>query len=520
MPGAASPRTKTLRSVPGVEIFATGTFNGETWTLSDLAEIARNFNELGPHGKDLLKPPVVLGHEEDQEFLERTDIPAAGWPSRVWVKAYRDDATGRMEGILKADFGEVPEEIAKLVDARAYRKVSSEIYDDFTDDFGVGHGKALRRVSLLGGEIPKVKRLADIPLSRFGERGSGLGSRRASSGFRFTHATKSPRGGTTFCFSEVVSMDRTAAIAAIKAAMPNMDQVILDGMSDEQLIALASNLPAPSALSAPNPDAAGDTAMMADMPATREDLIAAIVALGQDPAALEAMDDAGLQSLWMELTGGTEAVTPAAPPETALAETPRGTTGGGARQSAPSGRQPQKVTLQFAERYAADTLRKAQATNAALSAANRQLATRQVEQKRQTVKAFTEQLVSEGRIRPVDVPAYTTALMCLDDTRPVHKFAENGRTTMVSAFEAKKRELAKLPVVIHFGEKIPGGAGGKPDASAETEKVRRFAESAPMADALKTTGKKPEQYVHAFTERLKKDPGFTAAKYGVPDEYS
>lgn len=514
MPGATSPRTKPLRSVPGVEIFATGTFNGETWTLSDLAEIARNFNELGPHGKDLLKPPVVLGHEENQEFLERTDIPAAGWPSRVWVKAYRDDATGRMEGILKADFGEVPEEIAKLVDARAYRKVSSEIYDDFTDDFGISHGKALRRVSLLGGWIPKVKRLADIPLSRFGERGSGLGSRRAS--IRFTHTTKSPRGGTTFCFSEVVSMDRTAAIAAIKAAMPNMDQVVLDGMSDEQLIALASNLPAPAA---PVETPPMDTAMMADMPATREDLIAALVALGQDAAALEAMDDAGLQSLWMELTGGT--ASPPTPPETQLAETPRGTTGGGTRQPAPSGRQPQKVTLQFAERYAADTLRKAQATNAALAAANRQLATRQTEQKRQTIKAFTEQLVTEGRIRPVDVPAYTTALMYLDDTRPVHKFSDSatGRTTMASAFEAKKRELAKLPVVIHFGEKLAGG-GSKPDASIETEKVRRFAESSIMATALKASGKKPENYVHAFSERLKKDPGFTAAQYGVPAEYS
>lgn len=192
-------RGQSLATVPGVEIFATGEFNGERWTLRDLAEIARNFNELGPSRKNLLKAPVVLGHEETQEFLERTDLPAAGWPSRVWVKPYRDPRTGAVEGILKADFAEVPAQIAGLINSRAYRKVSAEIYDDFRDDFGHSHGKALRRVSLLGGEIPKVKRLADIPLARFSESPA----RRA--GIRLVQSTRSPQRGTVFCFSEISS---------------------------------------------------------------------------------------------------------------------------------------------------------------------------------------------------------------------------------------------------------------------------------------------------------------------------
>jgi hypothetical protein len=52
----------------------------------------------------------------------------------------------------------------KAIDTKAYRKVSAEIYDNFEDQ-GVDYGMALRRLALLGGEIPQVKALADLPMT-------------------------------------------------------------------------------------------------------------------------------------------------------------------------------------------------------------------------------------------------------------------------------------------------------------------------------------------------------------------
>lgn len=302
-------------------------------------------------------------------------------------------------------------------------------------------------------------------------------------------------------------MDRTAAIAAIKATMPNIDQTVLDGMTDDQLVALASNLPAASAPA---------DAMMADAPATREELIAVLVSLGQDAAALEGMDDAALQAKWLELTGGQVSMSDAgggASRGTVIAPAPVRPTPAGN-----GGRQPQKVTLQFAERQAQQTLARTQALNAKLTAEERKVADRLVELKRKEVSKFCEQLVGEGRIRPVDVAVYSLALMSMDDEKATHKFSESGKTEMVTPFIAKQRELLKLPVVIKFGEKL-GGKPGQVDDSIETERVRRFAESDIMAPALKAAGKKPEQYVHSFSERRKKDPTYTAAKHGVPEEY-
>jgi len=144
-----------MHTIAGVEIFAAGTHGGREYTEEDLDVVIRNFAELSTGDSPVLQPPVVLGHEEDQSLLARSDLPAAGWVKRL----YRDGP------LLRADLGEVPEEIARLIDQRAYRKVSAELYDDFTHD-GKRFGPVLRRVALLGGSVPAIKSLADIPRAR------------------------------------------------------------------------------------------------------------------------------------------------------------------------------------------------------------------------------------------------------------------------------------------------------------------------------------------------------------------
>jgi hypothetical protein len=194
----ATPARARARRCEGVEVFKAGRYRGKRYSLRDLDDIIRNFDELGPAGLDLLQPPAVLGHEERQEFLERTDLPAAGWVKRLW----RDGPT------LMADIGGVPNDIADAIDRRLYRKVSAEIYDDFLDDDGVGHGKALRRIGILGGEIPQVKSLADIPFTTpdYGDEPTSTPVRRTRRGAaRSLKAAgmSELRGGVTVCFCEV-----------------------------------------------------------------------------------------------------------------------------------------------------------------------------------------------------------------------------------------------------------------------------------------------------------------------------
>ena len=80
----ATPR---MAKIHGLEIFATGEHKDKDFTDEDLDEIVDNFNKLGPGGKNILQPPAVLGHEENQELLDRSDLPAAGWPKRSCAKA-------------------------------------------------------------------------------------------------------------------------------------------------------------------------------------------------------------------------------------------------------------------------------------------------------------------------------------------------------------------------------------------------------------------------------------------------
>lgn len=537
-------QTQPLATCKGVEIFASGTFRGKSYGVADLEEIARNFSELGPSGKALIHPPVVLGHEETQEFLEKTDLPAAAWPSRVWLKKYHDKTSGKQEAILYADLVGVPPVIAKLINSRAYRKVSPEIYDDFEDDFGNHYGMALRRIALLGGEIPQVKRLADIPLARFSERRTAAHNLLTLLGNRVEHppvllrligATHNTKRGTFSVFAEVGTMDRAALIQKLLAAMPTLAQTVIDTMTDEQLSAMVAALPAPVAPVVEPP------MMMADLP--REDMIADLVAAGQDPAVLEAKTDEELKALYDEMIGtattyaemtrdemiaqltaeGKDPQTLAAlsdeelkamiePSAAPMAEI-------GAKRVPPQQpRQqprpnPKKVTLQYAEQ----TFAEAAKLRREIAVERLKLAKQRRENKRNAAEAFCERLVLAGQIRPVDVPAYTAVLVACDDQKPAVKFSDNGKTEFLSAFEAKKRTLAKLPVVLHFGEKIKSGIGS--DESAETNKVRRFAESDILRPALAASGKKPASYVDTFVAARKKNPELTAAAFGVPAEY-
>lgn len=142
-PTKIEPAKVELAEMTDIEVFEAGTYRGKTYTDADLDTILRNFNDF----KDEIKPVAILGHDEDQELLKKSGLPAAGWMESVKKVGTK----------LLATFKDVPKVIADLVARKAYKRISSEIYNDYS-----GKGLALRRVAILGGEIPEVKTLNDI----------------------------------------------------------------------------------------------------------------------------------------------------------------------------------------------------------------------------------------------------------------------------------------------------------------------------------------------------------------------
>jgi hypothetical protein len=159
----AALATPRLHQIPRVELFAVGVHRDQPYSAADLDLVVRNFHRFaGANGEAVglkINPPVCLGHSEEQALLEGSDLPAAGIVSNVW----------REGGKLLGSFRDVPDTIARLINQRAYRTVSAEFWPDLVDQ-GVSYGLTLRRVALLGGEVPQVKSLADLPLVVYADR--------------------------------------------------------------------------------------------------------------------------------------------------------------------------------------------------------------------------------------------------------------------------------------------------------------------------------------------------------------
>ena len=131
-----------LAEIRGLEVF-----DAAELPQYDVAEIARNFTAVENERGECIRPPLVIGHSEDQSILKDSGLPAAGWISSLRAVGTK----------LIAEVSEVPRLVAEAISRGAYRRVSAELYPDYK-----GLGQVLRRVALLGGAIPKVKTLQDV----------------------------------------------------------------------------------------------------------------------------------------------------------------------------------------------------------------------------------------------------------------------------------------------------------------------------------------------------------------------
>jgi hypothetical protein len=141
------PENKELKSKKNVEIFSSGVWNGDPYSNEDLDEMVRAFNETN----EFIKPHLKLGHNNEQKLLQIDGMPAAGW-----IGGLR-----RIDNKLIADFIDIPKKIFELLELKAYRKVSSEIYHNIKIN-GKPFKRMLSAVSLLGSDMPAVSNLNDI----------------------------------------------------------------------------------------------------------------------------------------------------------------------------------------------------------------------------------------------------------------------------------------------------------------------------------------------------------------------
>jgi hypothetical protein len=201
-----------LNAVP---IFACGSHRGKVYTRRDLDNMAENFDL----NRKRLKVPAVLGHDEEQVMLKGTGLPAAAWTDRVYRKGK----------ILYADFADVPSSVMRLLRGRVYRKVSAEVYDDPPD--GVqGKGKTLRRIAFLGGDIPQLKTLDDIPIPESHSENAYC----YRTNIRLCNIVRMPEGAYSV-FSEVESMNREEILKTL-ASMGMDVSSLTDVVPDQALM--------------------------------------------------------------------------------------------------------------------------------------------------------------------------------------------------------------------------------------------------------------------------------------------
>lgn len=136
-----------LKFIKGVEIFAAGEWNGDTYTTEDLDEMVRAFKETGKQWRPALK----LGHSDNQTLLQSDGLPAAGWVGNLYRKGKK----------LLADFIDIPEKVYEMLKNGSYKRVSSEVYWNAKVNGG-SYSRLLGAVALLGADMPAVTCLNDI----------------------------------------------------------------------------------------------------------------------------------------------------------------------------------------------------------------------------------------------------------------------------------------------------------------------------------------------------------------------
>lgn len=137
--------------INGLEIFASGSWNGDVYHDSDLDAMVSAFGKVG------FKPTGKLGHADGQDD-EETARKVFGAPAIGYVnKIYRNGKK------LMGDFTKVPRKVADLIKAGAYNRVSAEVFWNYRDEStNKTYPRVLKSVAFLGADVPAITSLKEI----------------------------------------------------------------------------------------------------------------------------------------------------------------------------------------------------------------------------------------------------------------------------------------------------------------------------------------------------------------------
>lgn len=478
-----------LKAIPGVEIFQSGEHNGSPWKAADLHDMARNAAILAAAG--VHKAPVGIGHKkqptpigETTSDFDDSSEPAFGQVPALAVE-FRDTHDEAAVPTLTGAFEDVPEYIESLIRNGSYRHVSAEVWESPEQAPaplrlpGV-KGPILKRVSLLGTNLPAVKTLADV--KAIYDRAAPAVFSEPAAALRLRTVRWETSAGRVLAFSEATPMKMQLKPWFVKR---------LEGK------------PAVLAKVKTFADAGDATGM------TTDDLKQALAGCGVDVSLTDGLSDAQLAEWLRSLTMMQQSA-----PEPAVANADAGGKGDDTTKTSNNGDDTTKVGC-----HADKPLTHADVANLVTVAVNNALKGQQAaidkanadaqaaltfadEHKRTTVRAGIvsriDAAITAGKLLPAQRDAKIAVLEKIDHAT-VHTFADGKR----SLLEEELRLIESGPDLIAMNRRTrsvkPGG-----EQSAEELRIATFCDNEGMSAADKT------DMVNAFRKLREKDPTASA----------
>lgn len=462
--------------INGVRIFMAGSYrktvktkDGQDETVifryepSDLEDMADSFNTFCV-GKDALyETPVVIGHEQNQEILDLTGLPSAGWIRKLWTAeeivntpvlpidglVIERRTIGSKETFLMAKIGGIPKMAAQWIKDGKYRYVSAEISEAGNPPPGVPvQTKFLLRLAILGATPPHVKALGPLPkpvleVAEYSQKTN----RRV--GFWIPN-------GSLVCFSE----ERTKMNDTLKKAL--MEQ----GVPEEQATQMASmDAKSYASVSKAFADAGGNGG---DGGSSGFDRAAAIEKLSTLPDAdrdtLSKMTDEELQAMLAKNgfadshieNGGVASAPGTGDIKKGVAGSGDGTNTGNYaddKKEADAKFSQAKAMLTRAEELSRQSTAAYNKQLALLSSDTKLRDARSRKARTEEIGSFCDQLVKNHQLLPADVVSTKLALELAADQpeTKVVKFSQDGKDVDIHPFQLLKNQLTarpKLPIAL------------------------------------------------------------------------
>ena len=490
--------------LPRVEIFEAGVHKGKVYTTADLDDMVAAFQRYSkPRSGKQVAPvavPAVLGHDEaaEQLLLQQTGLPAAAWTEDVW----RDGDK------LVARLSDVPPEVMRLIEGRRYTRVSAEIYDRHpagVPTAGEPH-KMLRRIAFLGGEIPQVKTLADIPVPHSERAGIPAGVLRDNPGARLhpvhLRAVRViPRhdAGSFLVFSEVVAMNKDELLSQLQKM--GMDTEALQLCDERALAEMVRALSDKQAANAQGVQPATDTNSADTMPTAPADQPAdGTSATEPDVTASPTIEKQGdLTITHKDDDDDPQSPPEGAPPEkmaayhTAMAKKFSGMCG--------SSKYSEKADPRFRE------------IEERLARVDRMTREREKAERRSSVTSRLNALVSAGKVLPAERGMLDDALLAVP-ADAVAKFSDGGTVVEEPVLERLLKALESRPVLVRFSERIPATpqkSSGSASEDAEVAKLEEHFEQ--FSEEFEKVNLTREQLLEGFKLERKSNRKLTADEY-------